>query len=445
MLPLQSFQDYIHEHSLFDKENRILLTVSGGKDSVVMAHLFKQAGYQFGIAHCNFGLRAEESQRDERFVSSLAASLEAAFYVTHFQTKAYAATEKISTQMAARELRYRWFEELRIAEGYDVIAVAHHQGDVMETLLLNLTRGTGIAGLHGILPKKEKIVRPLLFLSRSGIDQVIREEQLDFVEDSSNGSTHYARNKIRLGVIPLLREINPNLEHTFEQNIARFSDTELVLQQVVSSVRKDICDQRPDGVYLSLDKVKNLNPQRLLLFEVLKDYNFTPKVVEEVLSSLSKQAGTTFYSASHRLTIDRDALMITGIMDMYQDKPLKMVHPADSSVIFDGHHIDISYSDVVFYEKDRARAFVDVEKLIFPLVFRGWQEGDKFMPLGMKSHKKLSDFFIDEKVPLPQKENIPLLVNGNGDIVWVAGLRQDNRYKVTATTKKVVIFEQKFN
>lgn len=445
MLPLQNFRNYILEHSLFEEEDRILLTVSGGKDSVVMAHLFKQAGYKFGIAHCNFGLRAEESERDERFVGALAASLEVAFYVTHFQTKAYAATEKISTQMAARELRYRWFEKLRKTEGYDKIAVAHHQGDVMETLLLNLTRGTGIAGLHGILPKRDHIVRPLLFLSRADIDQLITTAQMDFVEDSSNGSTHYARNKIRLGVIPLLREVNPNLEHTFEQNIRRFAETELVLQQVVMKLRNELFDERTDGVYLSIEEVKQLNPQSLLFFELLKEYDFTATVVEEILSSLSRQSGTTFYSVSHRLTLDREQLIITEIPDQDSSRPIRMIHPADTTVNFGGQEIAIDYSDIIFFEQDRHKAFVDADKLIFPLVLRAWQEGDRFIPMGMKSHKKLSNFFIDEKVPLPKKELIPILINGNGDIVWVGGLRQDNRYKVTATTKKVVIFEQKFN
>ena len=444
MLPLESFHNYIRQHSLFNKDNSILLTVSGGRDSVVMAHLFKHAGYQFGIAHCNFALRGEESLRDEHFVSALAARMEVPFYVTHFNTKAYAAAEKISTQMAARELRYRWFEELRQKEGYDYIAVAHHQGDVIETLLLNLIRGTGIAGLHGILPKRKLVLRPLLFLSRPDIDRIIAEEEMEFVEDSSNESSNYARNKLRHGVVPLMREINPNLEHTFEQNIQRFAETELVLQQVIDGLRKDICEERQDGVYLSLEKVTGLHPQRLLLFELLRVYNFTAAVVDEVLHSLSKLSGTTFNSASHRLTVNRDQLIITRLED-HEVLPLKMVHPADTTIIFGNQQINISYSDRVFYEKDNTRAFVDADQLIFPLVLRSWQEGDRFMPLGMTMQKKVSDLFTNEKVPLPQKRHIPILVNGNGDIVWVAGLRQDNRYKVTATTKKVVIFEQKFN
>lgn len=409
-----------------------------------MAHLFKEGGFKFGIAHCNFGLRGEESQRDERFVSALASQLEVPLYVTHFATKAYAAEHKISTQMAARDLRYRWFEELRIQENYSYIAVAHHQDDAIETVLLNLVRGTGIAGLHGILPKRDNLIRPLLFLSRAGIDGVIQEKGYDFVEDSSNASTAYARNKLRLGVIPLLKEINPNLEQTFEHNILRFAETELVLQQTVAGLRTTLLEERKEGVYLSLDKIKALNPKRLLLFELLKVYNFTETVVEELLGSLNKQSGTSFYSAGHRITLNRDELIVTTITaeEVYTNK---IIHPSDIAIAFGNQVIEISYTEQLAFENNPQKAFVDADRLIFPIVVRTWQEGDRFMPIGMRNYKKLSDFFIDQKIPLPQKDSIPILVNGNGDVVWVAGLRQDNRYKVTATTKKVAIFEQKLN
>jgi tRNA(Ile)-lysidine synthase len=444
MLPLQNFLDFISQNSLFNPDQRILLAVSGGKDSVVMAHFFKEAGFKFGIAHCNFGLRGEESQRDERFVSSLASQLEVPLYVTHFGTKAYAAEHKVSTQMAARDLRYHWFEELRQQESYDYIAVAHHQDDAIETVLLNLVRGTGIAGLHGILPKRDYLIRPLLFLSRTGIDEIIHQNNYNFVEDSSNSSTAYARNKLRLDVIPLLKEINPNLEQTFEHNILRFSETEMVLQQTVAGLRTEICEERKDGIYLSLEKIKALNPKRLLLFELLKTYNFTETVVEDLVNSLTKQSGTSFYSASHRLTLNRDELLLTAIgkEEVYANR---IIHPSDTAIVFGHQTFDISYSHQTGFENNPQKAFLDADQLIFPMILRTWQEGDRFMPIGMRNYKKLSDFFIDQKIPLPQKGSIPILINGNGDVVWIAGLRQDNRYKVTATTKKVAIFEQKLN
>ena len=411
---------------------------------MLMAHLFKQGGFKFGIAHCNLGLRAQESQRDEHFVSAMASQLEVPLYVTHFATKAYAAEHKISTQMAARDLRYRWFEEIRTQENYSYIAVAHHQDDAIETVLLNLVRGTGIAGLHGILPKRDTLIRPLLFLSRAGIDEAIQHKGYDFVEDSSNLSSAYARNKLRLGVIPLLKEINPNLEQTFEHNILRFAETEMVLQYTVAQLRTTLFEERKDGIFLSLEKIRALNPKRLLLFELLKVYGFTETVVEDLLGSLNKQSGTSFYSAGYRLTLNREHLMLTAItaQEVYINK---MIHPSDTAIAFGNQVIEISYTELISFDHNPQKAFIDADRLIFPIVVRTWQEGDRFMPIGMRNYKKLSDFFIDQKIPLPQKDSIPIFVNGNGEVVWVAGLRQDNRYKVTATKKKVVIFEQKLN
>jgi tRNA(Ile)-lysidine synthase len=443
MLPLQNFLDYIRQNTLFEQQHRILLTVSGGKDSVLMVQLFKKAGFNFGIAHCNFGLRGGESQRDEHFVRTLAAVMDVPLHITHFETKSYAAAHKVSTQMAARDLRYAWFAELCIAHQYDRIAVAHHQDDAIETVLLNLVRGTGIAGMHGILPKRGNIVRPLLFLSRKAIDQLVDENEIGFVEDSSNLSSTYARNKLRLEIIPALKEVNPNLEQTFEHNIRRFAETEIVLQQAVLKAKQEICSGSADELYLSIEGISMLHPQQLLLFEILKEYHFTEAVVGEVLAASGKQSGTSFYSVSHRLTIDRDALIVTPFVSG-SGAANHMVHPADTQIELADQVITLHFSDSVGFENDPQKAYIDADQLSFPLVVRPWQDGDRFKPLGMSNYKNLSDFFIDQKIPVPQKSRIPLLVNGNGDIVWVAGLRQDNRYKVTARTKKVAIFEQKF-
>ncbi|RZL50658.1 MAG: tRNA lysidine(34) synthetase TilS [Pedobacter sp.] len=440
MLPLQQFKDYIKKNALFNSHQKILLGVSGGKDSVLMAQLFKLCNYNFSIAHCNFNLRADEAQRDERFVRLLANTLMVPFYVVHFDTKAHATEHQISTQMAARDLRYEWFEKIRQENGYDFVAVAHHQSDSIETLLLNLTRGTGISGMHGILPKRDKLIRPMLFLSRLQIDELVENSNISFVEDSSNETAKYARNKIRLNVIPQLREINPNLEETFAQNIIRFAETEAVLQQVIEQKRVDILRQVGDDIFLAIEKIKSLEPQKLILFELLKSYHFSNTLVDEILASLNKQSGTSFYSHTHRATINRDDLILSALQTI-SEKAHRFLHPQDESTVIDGQQISLFYSDSNLVENNALKAFVPVEELIFPLVIRFRQEGDRFMPLGMKNFKKLSDFFIDHKVPLPQKDKIPLVVNGNGEIIWVAGLRQDNRYKVNATTKKVAIFE----
>ena len=449
MLPLQSFRAFISRHQLFEPDQKILLAVSGGKDSVLMVHLFKQAGLNFGIAHCNFQLRAEESQRDEAFVRMLAATMEVPFHVTHFSTKAYAKAQRCSTQMAARDLRYAWFEEIRAAEGYEAIAVAHHQNDAVETMLINLTRGTGISGLHGIAPKRDWLIRPLLFLSREAIETLIGKENIGYVEDSSNLSDHYARNKIRMHVIPQLKAINPVLEQTFAQNIQRFQEAETIIQQTVLSLRRKLLEESPTGISIQIDAIKALNPQKLLCYELLKPYNFNESLTLEVLTALDKQTGTSFYSSTHRVTIDRHRLMITPLEGQHTtiqagpDTGLnQLIHPAARQVELPMHLLNISYTEGNSFSRD-GKAYVDHELLIYPLVLRSRQPGDVFVPLGMKTHKKLSDFFIDEKVPLPEKDKIPLLINGNGDIIWVAGMRQDNRYKVTATTKKVAIFELK--
>lgn len=441
MLPLENFKAYISQHALFTEKDRILLAVSGGKDSVLMTHLFKLSGFDFGIAHCNFNLRADESQRDEAFVKMLASTLDVPFYVTHFKTKEFAATHKVSTQMAARALRYQWFEEIRAGGHYDFIALAQHQDDAVETVLLNLTRGTGIAGLHGILPKREKLIRPLLFLSAAEIATLIHTNQIDYVEDSSNQTTNYARNKIRLNVIPHLREINPNLDETFRHNIQRFADTELVLQQAVAALRASLVKSKQGKLYLPIQEVKALNPKHLLLFELLRPFDFSEAVIAELLEGLDKQSGKAFFSATHRVLIDRQELIIEPVAD--QEKFIKniLIHSGEEEVWFLEKQLLISSSADLNFTGDHNKAYVDAGKLIYPLVLRGRQQGDKFKPLGMDSFKKLSDFLIDEKVPVSDKEEIPVLVNGNGDIIWIAGWRQDNRYKLTENTRHVTIFE----
>jgi tRNA(Ile)-lysidine synthase len=361
-------------------------------------------------------------------------------YLKHFNTKTYATEHKVSTQMAARELRYEWFEELRVKETFDVIALAQHQDDGIETVILNLTRGTGIAGLHGILPKRGNIIRPLLFLSRAEINLILEENAIDYVEDSSNSTLNYARNKIRLQVVPLLKELNPNLEHTFEQNIQRFRETEMVLQQVVNSLTKDLLLKKGDALHLSIDIIKRLHPQKLLLFELLKPYNFTEKVLDDLILGVNKQSGMVFYSKTHQAIVDRKDVIIVKIAKK-EGNTIYFIHPHDEHLTFIGQQITISYAEGVYFEKEPNKAFVDAKKLIYPLVLRTRQEGDKFIPLGMKTHKKLSNFFVDQKVPLNEKEVAPILVNGNGEIIWVGGHRQDDRFKITGSTTSVAVFE----
>jgi len=440
MLPLKNFTDFIEQNNLFTHNSKILAAVSGGMDSVLMAHLLKASGFSFGIAHCNFQLRGDEATADQQFVKQLAAQLNTPFHTVNFDTKKYAAEMKISIQMAARELRYQWFGKISQQSGYDVISLAHHQNDVIETILLNLTRGTGIAGLHGILPKNGNLVRPLLFLNRDEIEEIVNLNKLDYVEDSSNTSAKYARNKIRLEVIPKLKELNSKLENTFEQNLKHFRNLEILLEQKLDELKKELFIAHGDEIHISIETVKKLHPQSLLLFGLLREYGFNESTVEDIISSLTKHSGRVFETDGFMLILDRKDLILSKKQGVLIEEI--MIGNADHEVNYNDYRLNILHDDAPLIIKDNPMATsIDADLLVYPLKLRSWQQGDSFRPLGMKTQQKLSDFFVHNKIPVHQKKDIPLLVNGNNDIIWVGGYRPDERYKVSKKTKKVTIFE----
>jgi tRNA(Ile)-lysidine synthase len=440
MLPVQNFTDFIAKNALFNYSDKVLAAVSGGMDSVLMVHLFKQADINFGIAHCNFMLRGDESTRDEDFCRQLANQLDVPFHIIHFDTENYASEHKISIQMAARDLRYQWFEQLGQQFNYVAIALAQHQNDAIETILLNLTRGTGIAGLHGILPKNGALIRPLLFLTRSDIQKLVEEHGFNYVEDSSNTSVKYARNKLRHEVIPKLKELNPGLESTFENNLKHFRDLELLLELKIEQLKTELLTVHGDELRLIINDVKKLNPQRLLLFKLLQPYGFNETAVDDIISALSKHAGRMFESTSYRIVLDREHLILS--QKTYSVQQSVLINTGDHTLHYGTYRLTRLHDDSPLIIKDNPMAIaVDSALLIYPLTLRAWQQGDYFYPLGMKTKKKLSDYFINQKIPLHTKTNIPLLINGNGELIWIGGYRLDERYKVNKNTKKVTIFE----
>lgn len=440
MLPVKLFTDYVEQNQLFERSNNILAAVSGGMDSVLMTLLLHAAGYKFGIAHCNFKLRSGEAEADQQFCRELAQRLNAPFHTVEFNTADYAAENKISIQMAARDLRYEWFEQVRHQHGFDFIALAHHQNDTIETILLNLVRGTGIAGLHGILPKNGFLVRPMLGFTREEVRRAVRENEISYVEDSSNASVKYARNKIRLEVIPKLKELNPALEQTFQQHLRHFRELEQLLGAKIAEVKASLLEPRGGDIYISLEKVRQLNPQHLLLSGLLKPFGFNEAMVEDIISVLDKHAGRSFDTSTHRLVLDRNWLILSAQETNHHEDVI--IQEGTRRVRYNSYYITIDQSDEITVIKNNPFAVsVDAGLLMYPLHVRSWQQSDYFYPLGMKTRKKLSDFFINQKVPLHHKSRVPIVVNGNGDIVWVGGYRPDERYKVKGQTKKITIFE----
>lgn len=443
MEALSRLQSFIKQHALFLKKESVLLAVSAGRDSILMARLFKAAGFSFGIAHCNFNLRAQESELDERFTEELADELEVPFYTHRFDTEEYATANHISVQMAARDLRYEWLEKIRTEFGYQYIAVAHHQNDVIETMLLNLTRGTGISGLHGILPKKGKIIRPLLFLNREEIDELVQNQSFTYREDSSNLSNKYSRNKLRLEVIPVLKELNPALEQTFEANRKRFAELEILLNLCVQEIKERLFIKLADDEYeLSIAELKNLYPLNTLLYGLFHPYGFTETVLNDLVHAWDGKPGKVFHSAGYQLLLDRGRIILSRINpDKAEDV---LLGSASSDFIWNKQKFECKIVPINQFKLSKAEniAQLDFDLISFPLKLRSWKSGDHFQPLGLKQKKKLSDFFVDRKISLNHKNDIGILENSNGDILWLAGLRIDERYKISPNTKKVFILEQ---
>lgn len=436
---LQLLKKFIRDEGLFTSKQKILLAVSGGLDSSVMCHLFHKAGYRFAIAHCNFGLRSKESDGDETFVKNMAMKYNSPFYVERFETLKFAKKNKMSVQMAARQLRYDWFEKIRSSEGFNYIAIAHHRDDETETFFINLIRGTGISGLHGILPKKNKIIRPLLFATRKDIETYAKKEKISFREDSSNLSQKYVRNRIRQTILPALKEMNPSVETTIKKDIERLREVELIFKQAIEEKRKKLVKKSrlaKGTETIPIAGLKKLEPIKTWLYELLNPYNFNIETVNDVISSLWKTSGKQFFSPTHRIIKDRESLIISSLPTMQNNsvsiglKTKTISNPVRLKIS------KVTRTPGWKTPPDKTIACLDYDKLVFPLTLRKWKAGDSFYPLGMDKKKKLSDFLIDNKVPIHQKEQTYVLESGN-KIIWIVGHRIDNRFRITEDTGEI--------
>ncbi|MBC5775433.1 tRNA lysidine(34) synthetase TilS [Pontibacter sp. KCTC 32443] len=434
---LQKVSGFIQSHTLCQPESKILAAVSGGIDSVVLCEVLHKLKYNFAIAHCNFGLRAEDAEADQLFTKKLAKKYDVPFYTENFNTRAFAEQEKLSIQMAARTLRYQWFEQVRQQEGYGYIATAHHSNDTTETILLHLTKGTGIAGLHGIPAKNGNIIRPMLSVSKDDIFEFVTEHRLIWREDVSNETTKYQRNKIRHEVIPVLKEINPNLEETMLHTAERVSHAESIVTAYIGNLRNQSIKEAENATYISLRPLQNATGLPVVLHELLRPFNFSYSVVLELVDALEGISGKQFDSPTHTLVKDRDQLVITT-RNLSSFGSI-VINEGDEQVEAGNVYFRIKYIDADKYKLNPKPhvAALDAEQLKFPLKLRTWQEGDWFVPLGMNGKKKISDFLIDKKVPANLKSQTLVLVSDQS-IAWIVNQRLDNRFKVTDKTQKVV-------
>jgi tRNA(Ile)-lysidine synthase len=434
------FLEFISKQGLFDNTDRILLAVSGGMDSMVMTSLFHASVFRFALAHCNFQLRGEDAAMDQKLVEETARNINVPFFTTSFDTLSIARDQHLSVQMAARKLRYDWLEETRKKQLFNYVATAHHLDDSIETLIINLSRGTGIGGLTGIPRKNQHLVRPLLFASREEIRAYAREHKIMYREDQSNNEQHYIRNKIRHTISPRLEEINPS----FRKTLSDFFDTMEATQNVYKwaiKQQKLNCIRLKENETEILTSILVQQPEpESLLFEILREYNFSPKISKEIFDRLYAQSGKHFFSESHILLKDRDKLLIyprkaTPAHPVYYvEENTRLLDAGESFFRF--HSLKREDIDEHELNTSPETVFLDQKLLQFPLLLRRWKPGDRFTPLGMNGSKKISDLLTEKKVPRHKKSKTWVLVSA-GTIVWVAGIRSDQHHKVSNATKQV--------
>lgn len=433
---LRAVEKYIEKKKLLTPYAKVIVGLSGGADSMSLLDILTLLGYTCVAAHCNFHLRGEESNRDAAFVKQWCKNTDVEFTSVDFDTHAYAADKKISIEMAARELRYRWFEMIRVQYNAEAIAVAHHKDDSVETVLLNLVRGTGIHGLTGISPKNGYVIRPLLCLTRLDVDNYLKERDIPHVFDSTNSDDIYVRNFLRINILPKLEELNPSVKEAIFRTSNHVAEAEKIYNRYIEKAKEKVFSENR----IDIAALKETASPQSVLFELLSPLGFHSSVIEDVVSSLDAISGKVFYSNNYRIIKDRDYLLLDSNVVENQKEEIHLIDKV-SQQITNPITLNISIKEnsnrII---KDKNKLFADVDKLSFPLVLRKWQPGDWFIPFGMKGRKKLSDYFTDQKFSLKDKENTWVLVSGD-DILWIVGERSDNRYRITENTKNVLFIE----
>jgi tRNA(Ile)-lysidine synthase len=433
---LQKLDNHITNNLPFLKGKKLLIACSGGVDSVALASLLHGLNYTIGLAHCNFSLRGKESDGDEDFVIDLAGKLDIPVFSETFDTKAYAKKHKLSTQVAARELRYRWFEELLVDFKFDYVLTGHHTDDDLETFLINLSRGSGLRGLKGIPEVNNKIVRPLLCFGRDEIVKYAKKSKLYWREDSSNSEVDYLRNKLRIETIPKYKDAAPALLQSFQKSRSHLENSQNLVEDYMVLVSNLVISEFSDGYQINIQKLQELPNTSALIYELLSPFGFTD--FSALLDLLTAQSGKQVFSASHRLLKDRNSLLLTEI-------PKKGAENEEVSELFISENENKIDKPIALEFKSTKKigditnstVYVDKDKIHYPLLLRKWREGDVFQPLGMKGKKKLSKFFKDEKLSLVAKEKIWVLCSGT-EIVWIVNYRMSDLFKIQAATKEIL-------
>jgi len=421
-------------------ETKFILAVSGGADSMALLHLFITMESSFIVAHCNFNLRGEESDLDQQLVQSVCQLNNIPFLIKSFKTEEFANENGISIEMAARDLRYEWFNELLKTETADYLITAHHQDDQVETFFLNLTRGTGLKGLTGMKLKSDQLLRPMLAYSRQDILSYCQSHHLEYRIDQSNFDNHHKRNHLRNIIIPEFEKLNPSFKHTILESMNRLSELENLLNSEIDKAQSQIITNENDHILIPKKLLENHQIKQTILFELLKDKGFNSDSISNITEALNGTPGKQFFTQSHRLIIDRYNLIVLPILPNEADY---FYIDADQSEIKYPIHLKLNEYKTpsnFLFSTNPLVVHLDSSKINFPLLLRKWCEGDHFKPLGMSGFKKVSDFFIDKKFSLIDKENTYLLCNGE-EIIWIVGHRIDDRFKITDLTKEVLEIE----